>query len=116
MIVAVHTDNFFSYILVGFHINTVTWDIDRKFIAVKFRCEVKACKDAYDVLVGNRDTENAVNPRNAYRELSGLNRVACINVERCLGDLAAAELLDEVQGTLHCHDRRVLIDTLGESH
>ena len=116
MIVAVHTDDFLSYVLIGFHVDTVAGDIDRKFIAVKFGCEVKTCKDADDVLIGNRDSEDAVNPCNAYRELSGLNGVACINVERCLGYLAAAELFDEVQGTLHCHDCRVLIDTLGESH
>ena len=116
MIVAVHTDNFLSNILIGFHVNTVAGDVDRQFITVEFRCEVKTCKDADDVLIGNSDSENAVNARNTYRKLSGLNGVACVNVESSLGYLAAAELLDEVKGTLHCHDCRVLVDTLGESH
>ena len=112
VIVTVHTDNFLSDILVRFHINTVSRNIDRKRIAVKLRREIKACKDAYDIFVRNGYSQYSVNLLYADSKFSGLDRIARIDIESSLGDLAAAQFLNEMQSSLHCHDGRIFVNTL----
>ena len=90
MIVAVHTDNLFSDILIGLHIDTVTRDIDRKLITVKFGSEVEVCKNTDDVFIRDFDSENAVYTCDAYSELSGLDGISCIHIESSFRDFTAS--------------------------
>ena len=85
-------------------------------VAVEFRSEVESLQDTYDIFIRNADSEDTVNLLNAYGKLSGLDRIACVDIERSPADLAAAEFFDKVESSLHCHYSCVFINTLGESH
>ena len=79
VIVTIHTDYFLGYILIGFHIDTVSRDSDSKRITIEFGREVKSGQYTNDIFIRNFDSKYSVDLLYAYRKLSGLYRIACIN-------------------------------------
>ena len=115
-VIAVHADDFLSHILITFHIITVRGNLKGQhtlaILLTDRGLHVEVVHDADDVLIRNSNAENTADLVDLYGHFAGLNAVSCVHIEVSGGNLAAAELLDEVQGALHSHNGRVLVDTL----
>ena len=115
-VIAVQADDFFGYILISFHVVAVCGDLKGQQALAVFladrRLHVQIVHDADDVLIGNDNSENAADLVDLNGHFAGLYAVSCVHIEMCGGNFAAAELLNEMQGALHCHNSCVLVDAL----
>ena len=116
IVIAVQTDDFFGHVLIAFHVVAVSGDLKSQHaLAVLLgdhRLHVQVVHYAYDILIRNCDAQNAADAVDLDAQFAGLYAVSGVDVEMRGGYFAAAELLDQVQGALHGHDGRVLVDAL----
>ena len=115
-VITVHADYFLCHILIAFHVIAVSGDLKGKHtltvLLTDRRLHVEVVHDADDVLIRNGNAENTADLVDLDGHFAGLYTVSSVHIEVCGGNLAAAELLDKVQGALHSHNGRILVDTL----
>ena len=116
LVIAVQADDFFCHVLIAFHVVAVSGNLKSQHaLAILLGnrgLHVEVVHDADNVLIRNGNAQNAADLVDLDGHLTGLYTVSCVHIEMCGGNLAAAELLNEMQGALHGHNSCVLIDAL----
>ena len=114
MIVAVHPDNFLGNIRIRFHILTVRRNLNSQVIPFNFRCKVQVIQDSYNLFIRNFNSQNSIDTFHTDCHFFRLHGISGRNFYMSRAYLTTAKLLYQMQSPLHCHNRCVLIHTLGK--